>query len=211
MRGELQRRQLRVQVMEALERQVKQFRRQEDIWPFRVPHEPLDLEALIDNVLMDSDGTISADDLRSRYVLSMYWPDGHAWESWAVTLPSGIHVHCDTNGLEHRLLSSIKRGSALEADRFFLELLSESHGAAFGIQMGAAAPSRVKTPMDDRDFLADVFVDLLEGTPAGRDIESDSGDFRVDVVHWLDEVLTAPPSSGRARRIRRFREQDGLL
>ena len=49
-------RQLRVRVLEALEGRVKQFLRREELWPLRVPREPL----LLDDVLRQS----LADDAR---------------------------------------------------------------------------------------------------------------------------------------------------
>jgi hypothetical protein len=204
----LRQRQLRVIVLSALDQRVAQFRRREEIWPFRVPHEPLDFDAFIDDALAGEAGRIDAEDLRSRYVLSLRWPGGEEWSAWAVALPSGLHVYCDTNSGEHRVLASAKRGSALEADRFFLELLAESRGHHFGIEMSGPLPSRVQTPIDDRDLLADVFVDLFEGTPAAAELRAPapSADFKQDVVAWLTRVLVAPPPRRASRRMRRFRE-----
>ena len=208
-------RQLRVLALDALDARVRQFRRDEGIWPFRVPHEPLDLDAIIADALAGSEGTISAGDLKSRTVLSIDWADGHRWAAWAIALPSGIHAFCDSDGREHRLLASLKRGSALEADRFFLELLAESRGHHVGIEMGGAAPAGMRTPIDDRAFLTDIFVDLFEGTAAEEEIRTmargggvDSGDFRVDVEWWLDTILVAPRTPPRGRRShRRFRDE----
>ena len=44
-------RQHRVRVLEALELRAKQFRSRDGIWPFRVPHEPLDLDEIIDRLM----------------------------------------------------------------------------------------------------------------------------------------------------------------
>ena len=203
-------RQLRVRVFDALERRAKQFRSREEVWPFRVPHEPLALDTVIDEAL-GGEGAIDERVLRARTVLRMEWDRGAAtWDAWAIVLPSGITLYCDTDGEETRVLASVKRGNPLEADRFFLELLAESHGHAFGIEMSGGAPDRVRTSIDDRDFLVDVFVELLEGTTAERSIRSrTSDDFRTDVERWLSHVLVAPsprPRPGR-RRPRRLRDE----
>ena len=203
-------RQERLALLETLEQRVTQFRRYQDIWPFRRPHEPLDLSPLIRSSLASSSQTSigdAVDALRSRTVLEMHWSDIDRWAAWAVTLTSGIHVYCDSGGAEHRVLASVKRGSAIEADRFFLELLAESRGHHFGIEMAGGAPVRVRTPIDDRDLLTDVFVELLEGTDAEDDIRSSAGDFRVDVARWLSDVLVAPPRSARSKRYPRLREE----
>ena len=60
-----QKRLLRARVLEALELRVKQFRAREDTHPFRVPHAPLHLGALIDDALAGDGGTIGEDELRS--------------------------------------------------------------------------------------------------------------------------------------------------
>ncbi|HTI38518.1 MAG TPA: hypothetical protein VL484_13200 [Vicinamibacterales bacterium] len=142
----------------------------------------------------------------------MSWADGGVWEAWASTLASGIHVYCDTDGTEQRVLASAKRGSAMEADRFFLELLAESRGHHFGIEMSGGAPARIRTNIDDRGFIADAFVELLEGTEAAADVSafsdgSSSSDFREDVKRWLSAVLVAPPPSPRSRRYPRLRDE----
>src|SRR2546423_1464399 len=127
---QLVRRQLKARVLEALEERAKQFRAYENIWPFRVPHEPLALDHIVDEALADEGGTLDPDALRSRLVLRMQWSDGHAWEAWVVTLPSGIMLYCDDDASEARVLASVKRGNPLDADGFFLELLAETRGEA---------------------------------------------------------------------------------
>jgi hypothetical protein len=200
-------------LLEALEQRVKQFRRDDDIWPFRRPHEPLDCSTLITPAIGDVPVASAVDALRSRTVIAMQWSENETWEAWAITLPSGIHVYADTDGVEHRLLASVKRGNAAEADRFFLELLAESGGGHFGIEMRGGAPREIRAGIDDRNFIIDVIVDLFEGTPAEQDIQAavgttraDSGDFRVEVERWLVGILGAPAPSRRSKRFVRFRD-----
>lgn len=193
-------RQARLKVVEALELRAKQFRGREEIWPFRVPHEPLDLEAIADRVL-DGGGTVDAGALRSRTVLELRW-GSHQWELWVLALPSGILLYCDSDGDETRILASAKRGNPGEADGFFLERLAESRGEVFGIEMAGPAPDGVRSSIGDRAFLADVFVELFEGTEAQATIADEpAADFHATVERWLDRVLTAPPHTRRQKRL----------
>jgi hypothetical protein len=193
-------RQGRVRVLEALELRAKQFRGREDIWPFRVPHEPLDLDAIIERAL-EGEGVVAHDALRSRTVLECLW-GAHRWELWVLTLPSGILLYCDADGDETRVLASAKRGNPGEADGFFLERLAESRGLFFGIEMSGPAPDAVRSSIGDRAFLADVFVELFEGTDAQRTIvDEPAADFHAAVEQWLDRVLTAPPQTRRQKRL----------
>jgi hypothetical protein len=196
-------RQLRVRVIEALERQAKQFRTREELWPFRVPHEPLILDTIVADALAEESGRFDPESLRARTVMRLSW-DGHdAWDAWVIALPSGIMLFCDTDGEETRVLTSVKRGSAAEADRMFLELLAQSRGLHFGIEMGGDAPDRVRTSVTQRDFLIDFFVELFEGTSAEHSIRTRhtgarpaddltdvlGSDFRADVEYWLETAL----------------------
>lgn len=207
------RRRLRLRVLESLERRAKGFRGHEGVWPFRIPHEPLPLDALIDEALSGEDGTLGPRDLGSRTVLRMEWTGGtHVWEAWTITVPSGILIYCDDDGEEARVLASARRGNAIEADGFFLELLAETHGHAFGIEMTGVAPDRIRTSISDRDFLADVFVELFEGTDAEaylrEDAASAGGDFRAHVVAWLSRALSSRPAPRSPKRQPRRREQE---
>lgn len=195
-------RQRRLRVLEALELRAKQFRSRDGIWPFRVPHEPLDLEEIIETALADEDGWIQPDSLRARSVLRCEWEGGDTWELWVIGLPSGLHLYCDSDGDETRILASARRGNASEADGFFLERLAESHGRHFGIEMDGPAPDRVRSSIGDREFLADVFVELLEDSTASTALRSPSApDFRADIVRWLTDVLTTPPATRRQPRL----------
>lgn len=202
------RRQARIVALEAIERRVKQFRSHENLFPFRVPHEPLDLHALLDDALAETGLRVELASLKSRSIIRLEWRST-VWEAWAITLASGVHVFCDTIEDESRVLASLKRGNPLEADRFFLELLAETRGEAFGIEMAGGPPDRVRTPITDREFLADVFVDLYEGAVSldGAFGAPRSTDFRDDVRAWLSHALIAPPEV-KSKRIRRFRETD---
>ena len=201
-------RQQRVRILEALELRVKQFRSREGIWPFRIPHEPLDLEEIIERAL-DGEARVPVDALRSRTVLELAW-DAHAWELWVLTLPSGILLYCDADGSETRVLASARRGNPGEADGFFLERLAASKGHDFGIEMSGPPPHRVRSSIGDREFLADVFVELFEGTDAEHALgrASRHADFRAVIVQWLENVLTAPPPGRRQPRVH---EQDPSL
>ena len=193
-------RQQRLRVLESLELRARQFRSREGIWPFRIPHEPLDLEALIDRAL-DGDGGVPVDALRTRGLLELSWDD-HRWELWVVTLPSGILLYCDSDGSETRVLASAKRGNPGEADGFFLERLAQSRGREFGIEMSGPPPDRVRASIGDREFLADVFVELFEGSDAEDALRGGvRADFHAVVVDWLDRVLTAPPPGRRQPRV----------
>lgn len=186
---------------------------------FRVPHEPLLLDAVIEDALADG-GYLDADDLRTRTLIRFEWDNDGTWDAWAIALPSGLTLFCDGDGEETRVLASVKRGSQDEADRFFLELLAESRGEYFGIAMAGGAPDHVRTGITDRAFLTDIFVELFEGTAAERSIrrllartkkvsvhEADGRDFRSDVARWLDLVLIAPtPSRTGQRKFKRLRD-----
>jgi hypothetical protein len=211
----------RLRVLEALERRARQFRSRDELVMFRVPHEPLALDALIDDALEGDEGRLDADDLRARTLIRFAWNDDGTWDAWAVALPSGLTLYCDSDGTEARVLASVRRGSQEEADRFFLELLAESRGEYFGIAMAGGAPDQVRTAIGDREFLADFFVELFEGSAVERAIHravagacrpaSDAAagrDFRQEVSRWLERVLIVPtPAKARSRRVRRLREE----
>ena len=194
-------RQLRVRAIEALEILVKQFRPHAGVWPFRVPGDPIDLTAILDR----ADAVVPLDALRSRSVLRLEWLDGGVWDLWVIALPTAVQIYCDSDGHESRILASVKRGSAAEADGFFLERLAESGGGHFGIEMTGPPPVRVRSAIGDREFLADVFVELFEGTGAETALRGQIGDgpdFKPIVGAWLDGVLSGPPAGRRQPRLR---------
>jgi hypothetical protein len=194
-------RESRARVLEALDREVKQFRTREALYPLRVPGEPVGFDDILVQALGERGRRFDPATLRSRTLLSFEWADGSAWELWVIVLPSGLKLFCDSGTEEPRILASGGRNLGDQSDRLFLDLLSESGGGHFGIEMSGGAPSRVRSSISDRTFLADTFVDLFEGTDveasireqfsqaSGRDDVSGGRDFRAEVEAWLDRVL----------------------
>jgi hypothetical protein len=199
-------RQMRVRVLEMLERRARQFRTRKEIWPLRVPREPLLLDDVIEEALPDDHSGFNPVTLRSRMLLNLRWDDGSQWEAWIIALPSGLKLFCDFDGDESRVLASGKRDAeGVDVDKFFLELLSESAGEHFGIATSGVAPSRVRSTLRDRAFLVDVFVNLFEVAGTEDTVRDDlngrgrpttatpeeGADFRTDVERWLENVLVS--------------------
>jgi hypothetical protein len=188
----LERRDQKLRVVQALERVIRQFRTREEIWPLRVPSEPLVLNEIIHQALAHEARAFDPLSLRSRSLLHLKWDDGSTWELWVLSLPSGIKLYCDTSGPESRVLASARRDSEIDPDRLFLELLAETAGETFGIEMAGGPPSRVRSPLDDRAQLVDFFVHLFEVAGIEEDIRASVGvrhpDFRTDVELWLQSV-----------------------
>jgi hypothetical protein len=198
-------RQVRVRVLETLERRARQFRSRQELWPLRVPREPVRLEDVIEEALPAGYRAFETITLRSRTLLSLRWDDGSRWDAWVIALPSGLNLYCDSDAEESRILASGKRDAeGGDVDRFFIELLAESAGEHFGIATTGIAPSRVRSSLTDRAFLVEVFVNLFEVTgaeasvrselaaraiPASAEAEVGRRDFRTDVERWLDAVL----------------------
>jgi hypothetical protein len=193
-------RQQRARILQALERRASQFRSRKEIWPLRVPREPVRLEDVIEEALPGDHRRFDPITLRSRTLLNLRWDDGSAWEAWVIALPSGLKLFCDTDGAETRILASGRRDAeGGDIDKFFLELLSESAGEHFGIETAGTAPSRVRSSLTDRAFLVDLFVNLFEvaGTEdsvrvglAAAAPPAEGADFRADVERWLAQVMT---------------------
>jgi hypothetical protein len=193
-------RQMRVRLLDALERRARQFRSRKEIWPLRVPREPIPLEDIAREALPDDYGRFDPVSLRSRRLVSLRWDDGSAWDAWLIALPSGLKIFCDWNGQENHVLASGRRDAeGVDTDRFFLELLSESAGEHFGIETSGVPPSRVRSSIDDRSFLVDVFVNLFEVAGTEASVREDlvalghstpnHTDFREDVDRWLELVM----------------------
>ncbi|HXW03893.1 MAG TPA: hypothetical protein VD833_01570 [Vicinamibacterales bacterium] len=196
-------RQQRLRVLEALERRVRQFRIREELAPLRVPHEPLRLDDVVEEALGEEPRRFDPRTLRSRTLLALDWDDGSRWDAWVLTLASGLKVYCDTGHDETRVLASGGRNVGEESDRAFLQLLGESAGEHFGIEIGGSVPSRVRSSIDDREFLVDVFVDLFEvgrmegslrAEMARRGLSSAGADatgrdLRTEVARWLDAAI----------------------
>src|SRR4051812_13301847 len=199
---------LRLRVLEVLEGVVKQFRTREDIYPLRVPREPIPLEDVIARALPDDHAGFDPIALRSRTLLTLDWEDVR-WEAWVIALPSGLKVYCDADAHETRILASGGRNAGEESDRLFLAVLADSGGEEFGIEMSGGAPTRVRSSIDDRAFLVEFFVNLFEvshaeasvrrqadnadgaeTTPMDLELAAAKGsDFSVDVARWLTEVM----------------------
>lgn len=174
-------------MLQALDQAVRQFRTRPEIWPLRVPGAPLSLDALVARTLDGARFDIGT--LRGRTLLRLEWAGGDTWELWISALPSGLKLYCDTGGGETRLLATGRRDSEIETDRLFLELLSESAGEHFGIEMSGGPPSRVRTGIDDRRLVVDFFVGLFEVLGLEAEVRAfvgqHSDDFHADVDAWL--------------------------
>ena len=186
-------RQARVAVLEALDRLVRQFRGREELWPLRVPFEPVVMEGVIDQALGDQGRRFDIGSLRSRTLLELTWDGGVTWSAWMIVLPSKTKLYCDTGPDETRILASGGRNEGEESDRVFLRLLAESGGQHFGIEMSGGAPSRVRSSIDDRAFLVEIFVELFEVTGTEDAVRDALGaqrgaDFQHDVERWLEIV-----------------------
>ena len=200
-------RQLRLRVLEALEGAAKQFRTREELFPIRIPREPIRLDDLVERALGDDHRSFDPASIRARTLLHLEWHDGSLWEAWVIMLPSQLRLFCDSGAEETRVLASGGRNAGDETDRQFLMLLSESAGETFGIEMAGGAPTRVRSSIADRAFLVDVFVNLFEvrameseirrdldergmepPTDALQETTRDGTVFRVDVERWLELV-----------------------
>ena len=195
-------RQLRLRVLEALETRVKQFLRREELWPLRVPREPLLLDDIIRQTLADDAGRFDPETLRARTLLSLEWADGSWWRAWVGVLPSGLKIYCDSGEHESRVLASGGRNEGDDSDRAFLALFGESAGRHFGIEMSGGAPRSVRSPFP-RELLVEMFVNLFEMTGAEDSVRDQLGapearrgngnatghDFQADVEEWLDIAL----------------------
>jgi hypothetical protein len=199
-------RQLRLRVLEVLDRRAKQFRTREELYPCRIPREPVPFTDIIEEALSEDAHRFDPLSLRSRTLLYLEWDDGSSWELWILMLPSGLKLFCDAGSEGPRLLASGGRHASDETDRQFLGLLAESGGEHFGIEMAGPAPEKVRSTISDRAFLVDVFLELFEVThneasvrehvrhfrPATSDLHqtgADGQDFRTDVEAWLERAL----------------------
>ena len=194
-------RQLRLRVLEALETRVKQFLRRDELWPLRVPREPLLLDDIIRQAIAEDAGRFDPETLRARTLLSLEWADGSWWRAWVGVLPSGLKVYCDSGEHESRVLASGGRNEGDDSDRAFLQLFGESAGRHFGVEMSGGAPRSVRSPFP-RELLVEMFVNLFEVTgtedsvrdqldpmETGRGGPATGHDFQADVEEWLESAL----------------------
>jgi hypothetical protein len=189
-------RQLTARVLETLESRVKQFRGREELWPLRIPSEPILLDDVIEEALGEDARRFDAGVLRTRTLMQLEWDAETRWEVWMIALPSKTKVYFDSDGHETRLLASGGRNEGDENDRIFLRLLAETAGSAFGIEFSGGAPSRVRSSLSDRAFLVDFFVSLFEVAGDEESVRAaisraSSTDFQRDVEEWLRESLIA--------------------
>lgn len=187
-------RQLNARVLETLESRVKQFHRREELWPLRIPSEPIALDDVIEAALGPDARRYDANALRTRTLLQLEWDAQTRWEVWMIALPSKTKVYFDADGHETRLLASGGRNEGDENDRVFLQLLAETAGSAFGIEFAGGAPARVRSSIGDRAFLVDFFVSLFEVAGDEESVRaaisrSSSNDFQHDVEDWLGRVI----------------------
>lgn len=195
-------RQHTARVLEALEGRVKQFRRREELWPLRVPAEPILIDSVIDEALGAEGRAFEADALRTRTLLQLQWDPEGMWEVWMMALPSKTKVYFDSDGHETRVLASGGRNEGDENDRVFLQILAETAGSAFGIEFSGGAPARVRSSIADRAFLVDFFVNLFEVTGGEESVRAAIADrrrpsdlprdFQQDVEEWLGTALKSP-------------------
>jgi hypothetical protein len=186
-------RRARVAALEALDRRVRQFRGREELWPLRIPSEPILLDEVIEEALGDAARRLDVGSLRSRTLLALTWDDGASWSAWMIVLPSKTKLYCDSDSEETRILASGGRNEGEESDRVFLRLLAESGGHHFGIEMSGGAPSRVRSSIDDRAFLIEIFVELFEVTGTEDSVREalghePTGDFQHEVEAWFKIV-----------------------
>lgn len=190
-------RQRNARVLETLESRVKQFRRREELWPLRIPPEPIALADVLEEALGPEARRYDANALRTRTLLQLEWDAQTRWEVWMIALPSKTKVYFDSDGHETRLLASGGRNEGDENDRVFLQLLAESAGSAFGIEFSGGAPARVRSSISDRAFLVDFFVNLFEIAGEEESVREaiphrasgDGRDFQHDVEDWLTMAL----------------------
>jgi hypothetical protein len=190
-------RQFNARVLETLEARVKQFRGREELWPLRVPSEPILLADVLEEALGEDRGRFDPTALRTRTLLQLEWDADTAWDVWMIALPSKTKVYFDSDGHETRVLASGGRNEGDENDRVFLQLLAETAGSAFGIEFSGGAPSRVRSSISDRAFLVDFFVNLFEVTGDEESVRAaiphhaptDGRDFQQDVEEWLKTTL----------------------
>jgi hypothetical protein len=187
-------RQFNARVLETLEARVKQFRGREELWPLRVPSEPILLADVLEEALGEDRGRFDPTALRTRTLLQLEWDADTAWDVWMIALPSKTKVYFDSDGHETRVLASGGRNEGDENDRVFLQLLAETAGSAFGVEFSGGAPSRVRSSISDRAFLVDFFVNLFEVTGEEESVRAaipgrPSNDFQQDVEDWLKVTL----------------------
>jgi hypothetical protein len=194
----------RTRVFDALQQRAREFRSREDLWPLRVPREPVLLDEVLERALPDDHRSFDIQSVRARTLLQLAWDGGSTWDAWVIVLPSRLKLYCDSDPHESRILASGGPNEGSESDRVFLQLLAESGGQHFGIEMAGGAPSRVRTAITDRAFVVELFLNLFEVTGSEESVRTALADlqltvpredrvlgtdFRSDVERWIEQVV----------------------
>jgi hypothetical protein len=194
----------RTRVYDALQQRAREFRSREDLWPLRVPREPVLFDEVLERALPDDHRGFDIQSVRARTLLQLAWDGGSTWDAWVIVLPSRLKLYCDSDPHETRILASGGPNEGSESDRVFLQLLAESGGQHFGIEMAGGAPSRVRTSITDRAFVVELFLNLFEVTGSEASVRTALADqqlavpredrvlgtdFRSDVERWIEQVI----------------------
>ena len=128
---------------------IKQFLRRDELWPLRVPREPLLIDDIIRQALPDD-----AAQFRRRRRLTQdaavarmdgWEPLGSLGRRAPVRIEDLLRFWRRT-----RVLASGGRNEGDDSDRAFLELFAESAGRHFGIEMAGGAPVSIRSPFPPR-------------------------------------------------------------
>ena len=107
-------RQLRLRVLERLELAAKQFRTREELFPIRIPREPVRLDDVDRARARRRHSSFDPTSLRARTILRLEWEDGSVWDAWVIMLPSQLRLFCDSGDEETRVLASGGRNAGDE-------------------------------------------------------------------------------------------------
>ena len=196
-------RQLRVRVLEALEGRVKQFLRREELWPLRVPREPL----LVRRRPPAGDRRRGAP-VRCRVAEVAHrccrsnGQTAAAGRRGSACLPSGLKIYCDTG--ERREPACWRRAGATKGTRATGRFSSCSPSRR-AVTSASRWPAARRDRCDHRWTASSWSIassNLFEVTgsedslraqlpePPDADAAPPGGrDFRADVERWLDAAL----------------------
>src|SRR6185295_19110842 len=112
----------RTRVLDALQQRAAGFRSRDDLWPLRVPREPVLLDEVLERALPDDHHAFDIQSVRTRTLLHLAWDGGITWDAWVIVLPSRLKLYCDSDPEETRILASGGPNEGSESDRAFLQL-----------------------------------------------------------------------------------------